>query len=530
VVNPINQAILNLKKRAENLSRAELVETFVDIGPIFTLLANAEHQILYGRRGTGKTHVLSYLGEQVSKNGHCVIVIDMRTIGSTGGLYSDSSIRLSERATRLLVDALSVIHERILEYAIENDKRIDLSKLGPILDVFARAITEVQVIGTAEAETLSDVERSTESGASVTVGIRKLESKISGKDAVSEKVQDRHLKQGIEKQWIHLPTLQSAIIETAKIIAPYKIWILIDEWAEVPYDLQPFLADMLRRTILPVNGVVVKIAAIEQRSNFRVFPFPESYIGVEVGADIPTSLTLDEFMVFDNNEERAREFFKNLVFKHIKPLLPVEGETTLINKPDDLISAIFTQMGVFDEFVRAAEGVPRDAINILVAATLKAGDKRISIPNIRDSARNWYNRDKEKAIHANLEASRLLRWIIDEVIGQRHARAFLLRNDRHHKLIDFLFDARILHIIKQNVASKDQPGIRFNVYSIDYGSYVDLINTSREPHCLFEAETEEGLKLIQVPLNDYRAIRRAVLDLDAYAKMIENQQPSNVKV
>lgn len=84
-----------------------------------------------------------------------------------------------------------------------------------------------------------------------------------------------------------------------------------------------------------------------------------------------------------------------------------------------------------------------------------------------------------------MEAIKLLRWIIDEVIGKRNARAFLLRTDIENNLIDYLYDARVIHVIKQSVSSQDTPGIRYNVYSIDYGCYVDLINTSRAPQGLF---------------------------------------------
>jgi hypothetical protein len=83
-------------------------------------------------------------------------------------------------------------------------------------------------------------------------------------------------------------------------------------------------------------------------------------------------------------------------------------------------------------------------------------------------------------------------------------------------LIDFLYDSRVLHLIKQSVAGQDTPGIRYNVFSIDYGCYVDLINTNKAPKGLFEAETEDGVEFIQVPINDYRAIRRAILDLDDF--------------
>ena len=252
---------------------------------------------------------------------------------------------------------------------------------------------------------------------------------------------------------------------------------------------------------------------IFHRSNFKIQKSISEYIGIETGADM-TSLNLDEFMVFDNNDYLSIDFFKNLLFKHINSLLPEEQK---VKFADELISNTFTQIPAFEELVRASEGVPRDAINILVQAATKAASSNISIKNIRDASRIWYNRDKEKSVTSSMEAIKLLRWIIDEVIGKRNARAFLLRTDIENNLIDYLYDARVIHVIKQSVSSQDTPGIRYNVYSIDYGCYVDLINTSRAPQGLFSAELgEEGEQFVTVPHNDYRAIRRAVLDLDCF--------------
>lgn len=59
----INLALLRITKRAETNERAKLLETFVDIGPLFSILASADHQVLFGRRGAGKTHALLYLAE-----------------------------------------------------------------------------------------------------------------------------------------------------------------------------------------------------------------------------------------------------------------------------------------------------------------------------------------------------------------------------------------------------------------------------------------------------------------------------------
>lgn len=510
----INKSILQLRKRAEKYSDKELVATFVDIGPLFTLLTNPDHQILYGRRGTGKTHVLGYLKNIKTEEGKCSIYVDLRTIGSTGGMYSDISTPLAERATRLLVDVLSVIHDQILDYALLNDEKIDLSQIGPVLEKLAIAITEVCVVGPVEKEEIKENNSSISTELGMNMSLKDIS--LSGKSSENNesKLRTRKAVSGQEKHRIHFPSIQVHFKKLVEILGNSELWIIIDEWAEIPLDLQPFLADLLRRTVFPLYRVSVKIGAIDHRSNFRITTDSSDYIGIEIGADV-TSVNLDEYMVFDNNDILATEFFGNLIFKHINPLLP---EDKRFNTQSQLISHTFTQTGAFNEFVRATEGVPRDAINILVNAALKARNEKISMIHIRDAARIWYTRDKETSVSSKENALPLLRWIIDVVIGQRNARAFLLQTDSYNELIDFLYDSRVLHLIKQSIAGQDKPGVRYNVFSIDYGCYVDLINTNRAPKGLFEAETDNGTEFIQVPVNDYRAIRRAILDLDEFNK------------
>ncbi len=518
----INTAILKLRKRAEKYSKEQLVNTFVDVGPLFTLLTNPDHQILYGRRGTGKTHVLSYLSSRKKEEGHCSINVDLRTIGSTGGLYSDSTIPIAERATRLLVDTLSVIHDQILDFVIDNDSEIDLSQIGPILDRLADSITEVQILGPVEQEAIKESENESSHELKIGISPESLSFGLNKKDSLKNKMLERKNISGIEKHRVHFPSIQNEFAEIVKIIQPYEIWVILDEWAEIPFELQPFLGDLLRRTLFPTYGISVKIGAIEHRSNFRFSKSTSEYLGIEVGADM-TSLNLDEYMVFDNNEYLALDFFKNLIFRHINPLLDEKSQFECAN---DFVTSAFTQTSVFDEFVRSSEGVPRDAINILVHASMKAGAAKLAMNHIRGASRVWYNRDKEKSVSANPIAIQLLRWIIDEVIDKRNARAFLLRTDIESSLINYLYDARVIHVIKQSISGKDTPGIRYNVYSIDFGCYVDLINTSRAPKGLFKAENNDGvLTYVSVPQNDYRAIRRAILDLD---KFKESTVPNNV--
>ena len=55
----LHKTLLNFTKRAERANTEILASNFVDSEPLFDLLSTPNNQIVYGRRGTGKTHALN---------------------------------------------------------------------------------------------------------------------------------------------------------------------------------------------------------------------------------------------------------------------------------------------------------------------------------------------------------------------------------------------------------------------------------------------------------------------------------------
>ena len=108
-----------------------------------------------------------------------------------------------------------------------------------------------------------------------------------------------------------------------------------------------------------------------------------------------------------------------------------------------------------------------------------------------------------------------MEWIINVVIGQRQAKGFLLSSNANDDLIDYLFDNRILHLLKTGVSAQLHPGKRFNVYCLDYGCYVDLLATKNAPQGLFK-DSDDETKYVDVPRTDFRSIRNAILDLNTF--------------
>ncbi|MDF4560085.1 hypothetical protein P3494_26630, partial [Vibrio parahaemolyticus] len=158
----LSEILVTMPRRAERKPDDYLVKSFVHVGSVFSLFSCAENQIIYGRRGTGKTHLLRYLKNDTQKQGIITVSLDMRTMGSTGGMYSDTNLSLSERASRLLSDTLCEVREQILDESYNNDE-CDLSVLVPLLDSFVEEATNMTVQGQFEVETSSSSSVSQES-------------------------------------------------------------------------------------------------------------------------------------------------------------------------------------------------------------------------------------------------------------------------------------------------------------------------------------------------------------------------------
>lgn len=331
--------------------------------------------------------------------------------------------------------------------------------------------------------------------------------------------QSRTKLSGVEESWIDFNYFSRIMNSISEFVYPKRIWILIDEWTTVPFDMQPYLADLINRSTFNNPDITVKIAAIEHRSNFKCEIGENRYIGLELGADISAPINLDDYLVLENNEERAKEFFGNFIAKHTISVLK-EMDIQYVDILQ-VISSAFTQENVFTEFVRASEGVPRDAMHILTIAAQRCASNQISMPEIRNAAYSFFQVEKYASVQSGPGNRILLEWIRDEVIEKRKTRAFLMPVAVTDPIIDRLFDRRALHILNRSRSAAHKPGERFTVYKLDYGLYVDLINTQNYPAgLLLNAEVCGGVVDVEfdVPSDDARSYRRAILDVEEFYK------------
>jgi hypothetical protein len=512
-----NLCMMRFKDRAERVDRKQIIETFVEVGPLLNILESENNQVIYGRRGVGKTHALLFLADKRSQIGDIVCYIDCRTLGSNSSIYSDPSIDASERSSRLLIDFFSAVHESILDTITDPKRDWDFSSITPALDELLERICDIKVVGPVSSTWKTDQRDShgTNASAGMELAPQPKATAAFGYSQNTDVQRSREIQRtGTEIEWIDFGGVTRALEKLTKSVPGKRIWILVDEWSAIPSDLQPHLADMIRRTIFVNSNVTVKIGAIEHRSAFVSFKNDKDYIGIEMGSDMTPAIDLDDYLVFDRDSDKSMEFYRTLISKHI---ISVADELSLeIPHRDDLIQYAFTQENVFREFVVSTEGVPRDALHILQRAATRADADMISMQILKNAVHGYYQTDKYNSINSNNGLRTLLEWIHDNVIGGRRTRAFLLPVGTNDPMINDLFDRRALHILNRSMSAAHRPGERFVVYKLDYGCYVDLKATEKFPTGLLFSDDSELLDLPDVPDDDARSFRRAILELGSF--------------
>jgi hypothetical protein len=520
-------AVSKIRERAERQDDLEkLVASYVDSG-VLPQLRNENHQILYGRRGTGKTHVVRVLKDALDRDGYVTSFIDCRTLGSTSQ-FSDNSLPVTTRCLSLFRDLLSAVHLALLEAIVESGSP-NATRALDAADELVKAITQPasevrpDTIEISEAEELTskhevDLEASPSSLAGRLSGSS--EQKISGgaKRSFTVRNEDK----------IYFPTIHTFLGEALSLLGK-RLVILIDEWSAIPSDIQPYLAEFLKRGMLPIQRVTIKITALEQRCFFWKRDGSD-LIGFELGADISARIDLDDVYVFDRNPESLATFYAEVLRSHISLELP-DGyleDTFGIRSGTDFASRMFTGAGTFKELGRACEGVLRDLIHVFITAyfhTSKRSRETIDKKAVVEAARQWFEQDK--SANLDTEMRETLRRIVDEVIGNLKARSFLLPKElEKHTMVLRLFDARVIHHLQRGYADKDNPGVRYNIYTLDYGTYVDLIGTSKQPQIEMFQDAPEVDAEIVVPFDDKRSIRRVIMKREVLDGRTGSSEPA----
>lgn len=465
------EATAAIQKRSERqLNTEKLIDIFVQTD-FFARTASTDTQLIMGRRGTGKTHLIRFFAEDRRIQGDHVLYVDCTKFGS--GYSSIGGLNEYQIACKYFTVLLNEIGTHFFDNVIEMEN---------------------------PDEQLQDSL------------VQKLAS-LSGFFQSSENIKDSHF---------NYRQINDSLEQILKGLNIPKMYILIDEWAQIPLSAQPHFAEFIKRAILPIPKICLKILAVNYQCEFFKISNGE-HIGIQRGADLTDVMDLDTYLIYDEKREQVVNFFGQVLYNHLGAELGWP-----FDKPSDVklhtVEALFTQRSAFIQLVRAAEGNCRDFLCIFGRAYfdgfLHTPDARkISISNVETASAQWFDNEKLSNIKIEANVQSALTHIYDRVLKNYKARTFMVHisKTQNHLLLRLL-NERVVHKLNITYSHKDEPGERFELFTLDYGAYVRFKGTENEPFEQFMFENSEMGTLNEaeakfvVPLDDHRSIRRIVFD------------------
>ena len=467
------QAVAAIRRRAKKQTDWDkLLDTYV-LTDLAYRASTHDSQLVLGRRGTGKTHMFLALQEQKRRKGETTHYIDCRTLGS--GIVG-SSEKAEQTAAKYFRSLLNDIGTYMLDMAM----RMEMPADG----------LQTRVDNAIYGLTTQMEPSQTEDNIKPTFNYRQITESLR------------------------------AIIDDLSIS---HLFIIIDEWAQIPIQVQPYVAEYIKRAIMTIPEVCIKLLALNYQCHLSK-QSNEGIIGIQRGADIPDVLDFDSYFIYDENPNLVTNFFSEVLYNHLGAELLWELKVSREDKAKR-IADIFTQQNSFIELVRAAEGNCRDFLCIFCNAfwgfRQKEDAKAISILHIRKAASDWYDSEKYVNIRGETAQENILTFIMNNIIKGYKSRTFMVESSKAQSLVlTRLLNERILHKLSGFYSHKDLPGERYELFNVDYGAYVRFKGTVNEPYQMVlpfitdvpKLPTEE--QRFMVPLDDKRSIRRIVFDPD----------------
>ena len=490
--------------RAEYNSEKNYLEYYAGLETLDKVIS-IKDQIIYGRRGTGKTHLLKALQEKLLADDqkYLPVYIDLRTFKPT--LESNNDLYYALIIFQeIVVEVLKCVYVNLdylyQEYTVEQQKIIidpQRRKILALLEKFNRSFDGKSFTKMGETGfRVNEVKK-----LATNLKIAKIPELFGSKEVNKEiESEDEKIK------YISFSDMSDAISELLEAVDSDRIFCLLDEWSEIPETSQYILAEFLKRTFVP-KKVTLKIAAIPNRTQL----ISENRIGLEDGGDI-FGFPLDNRYIYELYPEITKAFFNELLYKQLYLMDPQLYEIFYDNKekrPVHNFINIFLANQALREILIASAGIPRDFLNIFISAYniffTKTNNRHLVVADIRNATVEWYGVDKKKTVDANSNAKLLLDKIINDILITKKRCHFLIP-EKYEKVkeLNDLIDLRVIHLRKRGISHKGNKGVVYNVYYLDYACYTstNLYHNKINTTLLNEIET----------IDDFREIRRVSLE------------------
>ncbi len=489
----------------------EFKKFYVDNGNI-DRLNNNSNQLVVGRRGTGKTHLLGTFHELVHsdkkyKDDFSIFISILEVRPQTPPIFLDKDADFTAKriAKELFASFLKILFDRLLLLTHARLRKMEINSseivFRPIWTEVNHKLTELLAeieTGSAyelEKRTKTEIKTETKGNGSVaaaaSVGLKNLSPSLSanlgasaGGNSESAEIENTEITSVFATDLVKVRFL---IHDILALLGIERLFILIDEWMELekrtPSQIQPHFAQILKTTFFNSQSIAVKIASVWHQTSLYDKGDMEHSIGIETGHDIIIAADLDTS--FLTSEEDVNNFCKMLLFKRVEHVCAKISSLNVDGKVDDVfITEIFDSEDNFKMFISASHGIPRDLMNMFQSCSIRINrdfeNDCINSDVISDISRKIYRTDKRKRVSPNSDAQKLL-IKINNYMEKFDRRLFLVLNEETNMdAIRKLVDEELIHQIPSAIVHRDVSD-EYKAYHIDFGNYVDFIEARKYP-------------------------------------------------
>jgi hypothetical protein len=425
---------------------------YVPIGDNLTRVGAPQHQVVFGRRGSGKSCLLVHFHRHAAKSRILSVYVNADEAKRLG--YPDLLIRL-------LLDILQSFPPTRRHRLFR--KRLTLAG--------ARAVELRKLLDEADEQDVSR-ERATKDTSGATAGANVKMVQLAYSDGAEESTAHRseYREWKLDRLERHLPDYKAAIVNGLKESKYLYLTIIVDDFYLIAPRLQADVIDYLHRLVRGSNGYL-KIGTIRHRSRLVRYEAGQT-IGIEPRQDFEP-IDLDQ--TFENVDQTKT---------YLRTMLDSMGQRVGIQAASQ---EYLTPDALF-QLALASGGVPRDYLNIFSEAVraARSGQQglRLTPTHIykgaaRESYRTKLRNFREDAGGDVAPLERIFQDLLVFCIREKRKTVFLISQQEAqsdplgHELIQQLMDFKLIHVIEPDTsAASGRPG-RYEAYTLDFSSFME---------------------------------------------------------
>ena len=451
-------------------------------------LRNSRNEVVYGRRGTGKTTLFKafshYINHDMANNSICFYVSldecipsDIESFGDNTNAVINYSIKALLYELRKFLVTIYPSLPKSLNQSEEKKRAIE-NKICILTDVIENdakcVIQEVESSNRTQNESLED-------GIGGNVGLtlekknlldfrwkknrgKKVETVLTSNQTIIKRMDCMKIRERFE--------------DLVHEMGCNPFYICIDEFSEIDrdfsYTVQPKVAQKIKELFFQSKHVCVKIASVwnlSRMQNRQVYGCRE---GLELGHDIFENNELNLDTMFSNSNEDAVTFFKKYIMNSVmmSSVMKMTKREREIYQ-EYIIDTIFSQ-GSLKHLICGSQGIPRifgTLFHSCLCKLVKKEQEKITVNIVYTSIIEDYKKNVRHSIPYDSPICRA----IDKYVTKYHKRFFLISTEDYHNTSNY-FDGLVANNALHQCPSEQLPRELRNDYImfiVHYGNYLE---------------------------------------------------------